>query len=74
MFVRLIGPSDVTADGYFSLNPQPSEAHLLPLAFRTVVAASEALRTLSMRGMPITWLADSLYISATKPRDDPGAR
>jgi SAM-dependent methyltransferase/uncharacterized protein YbaR (Trm112 family) len=73
-FARLIGPSDVTADGYFSLNPQPSEAHMLPLAFRAVVAASETLRTLSMRGMPITWLADSLYVSATKSHNDRGAR
>ena len=73
-FASLIGPSDVTADGYFSLNPQPNEAHMLPMPFRTVVAASETLRTLSMHGMPITWLADSLCVSATKSRDDRGAR
>src|SRR5947207_2635099 len=73
-FARLVGPSDVTADGYFSLNPQPNEAHMLPVPFRAVVAASETLRTLSMHGMPITWLADSLCVSATKSRDDRGAR
>ena len=61
-------------DGYFSLNPQPNEAHMLPVPFRAVVAASETLRTLSMHGMPITWLADSLCVSATKSRDDRGAR
>jgi SAM-dependent methyltransferase len=69
---RLIGPTDVKADGYFSLNPQASEAHMLPWAFRAVIAASEMLRTLSTRGVPVTWIADSLYVTASKPPDNQG--
>lgn len=65
-FAELIGPTQVSADGYFSLNSQQSEAHMLPRRFRWVIAASEMLRRMSMRGLPITWLADSLCMTSVK--------
>jgi SAM-dependent methyltransferase/uncharacterized protein YbaR (Trm112 family) len=65
-FSRLIGPSTVTADGYFSLNPQAAEAHLLPRRYRLVVHASDFVRRLSGRIHVLTYLADSLYVTSTK--------
>ena len=63
-FSELVGPATVSVDGYFSLNPQPAEAHLLPLRFRAIVAASELLRKASRVFPPLLWAADSLYVEA----------
>lgn len=65
-FGELVGPARLSVDGYFSLNPQPAEAHLLPLKFRAIVAASETLRKASAVFPPLLWAADSLYVEATK--------
>ena len=65
-FGELVGPSTLSVDGFFSLNPQPAEAHLLPWKFRAVVAASEVLRKASRVFPPLLWAADSLYVSARK--------
>ena len=67
-FGTLIGPSSLSADGFFNLNPQPSEAHLLPRRYRAVVAVSEALRAASGRAPTLTTFADSIYVTSTKPR------
>ena len=32
-----VGPSELTVDGYFSLNIQPSDLHFLPAKYRAVV-------------------------------------
>jgi SAM-dependent methyltransferase/uncharacterized protein YbaR (Trm112 family) len=66
-FTSLVGPAELSVDGFFSLNPQPAEAHLLPLKFRAVVSASEILRKASRFFPPLLWAADSLYVSARKP-------
>ena len=65
-FGELVGPAELSVDGYFSLNPQPAEAHLLPLKYRAIVATSEALRKASAVFPPLLWAADSLYVEATK--------
>ena len=65
-FTELVGPASLSVDGFFSLNPQPAEAHLLPLKFRAVVAASELLRKASRIFPPLLWAADSLYVRARK--------
>lgn len=62
-----VGPAELSVDGYFSLNPQAAEAHLLPRRFRMVVRASDALRAASRRVPPLLHAADSLYVKATKP-------
>jgi SAM-dependent methyltransferase len=62
----LVGKCRLSVDGFFSLNPQSTEAHLLPLRFRLVVLASDILRTLSKWLPPTKWLADSLYVESKK--------
>ena len=61
-----IGPSEMSVDGYFSLNVQPSDLRLLPAKYRAVVHASEALRKLSYYFPPLVSVADSLYISCRR--------
>jgi SAM-dependent methyltransferase/uncharacterized protein YbaR (Trm112 family) len=63
-FGEAIGPSRLSVDGFFSLNVQPSDLHLLIARYRAVVHASEALRRLSGRIPILAKVADSLYISA----------
>lgn len=65
-FGSLIGPTELAIDGFFSLNPQPAEAHLLPRRFRAVVRVSETLRAAGARAPGLLHLADSVYASARK--------
>lgn len=63
-FTQNIGPSELSVDGYFSLNIQPSDLRLLPGRYRAVVHASEALRAISEKIPILAKVADSLYISS----------
>jgi len=63
-FAESIGPSELSVDGYFSLNVQPSDLHLLIARYRAVVHASEALRRLSGKIPILAKVADSLYVNA----------
>jgi SAM-dependent methyltransferase/uncharacterized protein YbaR (Trm112 family) len=65
-FETVIGPSSLSVDGFFSLNPQISDVELLNFRNRTVVYASEALRRLSNSVGSIKYVADSLYISSSR--------
>lgn len=65
-FTEKIGPARLSVDGYFSLNVQPSDLHLLPMRYRALVRASEALRRLSGSIPPLMKVADSLYVSARR--------
>jgi hypothetical protein len=65
-FSALVGPATLSVDGFFSLNPQPAEAHLLPWRFRAIVRISETLRALSKILPPLAYVADSLYVDARK--------
>jgi SAM-dependent methyltransferase len=58
---RRIGPTELSVDGFFTLNPQPTDLELLPARFRALVRTSEALRRLSGRVPTLTYGADSLY-------------
>jgi SAM-dependent methyltransferase len=62
VFNAMIGPSVVTVDGFFSLNPQAADMPLLPRGARAVVRASEACRHISERVPALIYLADSLYV------------
>ena len=53
-------PSSST-DGFFTLNPQPTDLALLPARYRAVVRASEAMRRVADRVPPLTYAADSVY-------------
>jgi SAM-dependent methyltransferase len=63
---RAIGPTRVFVDGFLTLNAQPADLPLLPRRYRPVVHASEALRRLSERFRPLTYVADSLYASSSR--------
>jgi len=70
-FEDRIGPSRVFADGYFSLNPQLSDARFMPARYRVILQTSEALRKLSGSIPPLAKLADSLYVESS-PATTPG--
>jgi ubiquinone/menaquinone biosynthesis C-methylase UbiE/uncharacterized protein YbaR (Trm112 family) len=61
-----IGPAQISVDGFFSLNAQISDVHLMPPRYRAIVYASEALRKASESVPALTYVADSLYVSARK--------
>jgi len=65
-FTNLIGPSEITADGYFSLNVQPSDLRFLLTRYKMLVYTSEGLRKLSHYVPPLVKAADSLYVSASR--------
>jgi SAM-dependent methyltransferase len=61
-----IGRTTLSADGFFTLNPQARDLDLLPRRYRLVVRASEALRRASSRIPALTALADSLAVRSTR--------
>ena len=65
-FSRLIGPARISVDGYFSLNAQVSDVEFMPPRYRAVVYTSEFLRRLSVHVPALSYLADSLYVNATR--------
>lgn len=65
-FTAGIGPSELSVDGYFSLNVQPNDLHFLPARYRALVHTSEALRRLSGRVPLLAKVADSLYVTARR--------
>ena len=64
VFTRLLGPTMVSVDGFFSLNPQVSDLELLPRRYRAIVRSSEALRRASEQLPFLRYAADSLYVSS----------
>jgi SAM-dependent methyltransferase/uncharacterized protein YbaR (Trm112 family) len=63
-FNSKIGKAQLSVDGFFSLNVQPSDTHLLPARYRAIVNTSEVLRSISEKFPTLAGVADSLYISA----------
>jgi SAM-dependent methyltransferase len=61
-----VGPTELSADGFLTLNPQPTDLALLPRRYRAVVRTSEALRSLSDHAQPFVYAADSLYARSTR--------
>jgi len=65
-FSRLIGPASVSVDGYFSLNAQVSDVAFLPPRYRAIVYTSEWLQRLSVHLPALNYIADSLYVTASR--------
>jgi SAM-dependent methyltransferase/uncharacterized protein YbaR (Trm112 family) len=65
-FTDRIGPSQLSVDGYFSLNVQPSDLRMLLPRYRIVVHASEALRRISAKIPVLANVADSLYVESQR--------
>ncbi len=63
-FTELIGPTTVSADVFFSINPQASDFDLLPWLYRCVVQSSDALRSLCDRAGWLGRFADSVYLQS----------
>ena len=61
-----IGPSELSVDGYFSLNVQASDLRFMPPRYRALVQTSERLRKLSGAIPLLANFADSLYISSQR--------
>jgi SAM-dependent methyltransferase/uncharacterized protein YbaR (Trm112 family) len=59
-----IGPTELSTDGFFTLNPQKRDLDLLPPAFRAVVHVSEALKRLHAP----TTVADSVNVRSVPRR------
>lgn len=62
----LIGPTVLSADGYLTLNSQPSDLDLLPIHSRQIIHLSEALRALSRRIPALIEVADSIFATSVK--------
>lgn len=65
-FTQFVGPTCLTVDGYFGLGIQPDDRAFIPKQFHPVLTASELLRKLSLYFSPLSFVADSLYVSAQK--------
>lgn len=65
-FRSAVGPAQIAVDGYFSLNAQISDVLFLPPKYRAIVRASESLRKISKVFPPVAYVADSLYITASR--------
>ena len=61
-----IGPTSLSTDGFFTLNPQPSDLDLLPPRYRLLVRSSEALRGLTGAVPALTNLADSVVAQSRR--------
>lgn len=65
-FASKIGKAELSVDGFFSLNVQPSDIHLFPARYKVLVLTSEKLRSISAAVPALTRVADSLYVQAQR--------
>lgn len=61
-----VGKTTLSAEGFFTLNPQARDLDLLPRRYRLLVRTSEALRRASARIAVLTNLADSIAVRSTR--------
>jgi SAM-dependent methyltransferase len=67
LFTR-VGPSRVEVDCYFGIGLQRADESLMTRRLKTILAASEWLKSASRRFRPLTWVADSVFIEAARAR------
>lgn len=65
-FEERIGPTDVSAHSFFSLNALPSDLRMLRARHRLVVHASEILKRAAEWAPALSNVADSLYLVSRK--------
>ena len=65
-FARLIGPSELSIDGFFSLDPQLSDLRFFPPSYKAIVYASEMLRRVGAAVPALKLVADSLYVDSVR--------
>lgn|SRR5215813_1150108 len=71
IFDECIGPSKISADGFFTINPQLSDLDILPMRYKLVVLLSEGLRHASALIPGLKYLADSLYFTSSRETPRP---
>jgi hypothetical protein len=62
-----IGPVAFEIDCFFGIGLQASDADLMPPKWKMLLSVSEALRKLERTIPGLAWVADSVYVDATKP-------
>jgi len=65
-FGTALGPASIEVDGFFSLNAQVSDLRFFPWQYKLIVLLSHSLQRLSRQVPALAYLADSLYVSASK--------
>jgi 2-polyprenyl-3-methyl-5-hydroxy-6-metoxy-1,4-benzoquinol methylase/uncharacterized protein YbaR (Trm112 family) len=63
-----IGPTELTTDGFLTLNPQASDLDLLPGHLRLLVRGSELMRRASGRVGALSTIADSVNVKSVPRR------
>ncbi len=63
-----IGPTQLTTDGFLTLNPQASDLDLLPAHLRLLVRGSELLRRASGKVGALSTVADSVNVKSVPRR------
>lgn len=66
-----IGPVHFEIDCFFGIGLQPSDADLMPVKWKMLLAASETLRRLERIIPGLARLADSVYVVARKANETP---
>jgi len=66
LFSSYVGLTDITVDCFFGIGLQYSDLRLMPMTHKAVILTSELLRKVSDVARPITYLADSVYVSSVK--------
>lgn len=67
-FSQIVGPSQLTVDGFFGLGIQPSDWPMLSMKARVVILVSETMRFLTNLFPFLMTFADSLYVFSSKER------
>jgi len=65
-FSSVLGNAELSVDGYFSLNPQIADIRFMPRKYRAILRTSEWLRRASESFHPLTYVADSLYVTSNQ--------
>lgn len=71
LFSSNIGPTTFSVDCFFGIGLQFSDLHLMSLSLKVTVLLSEFLALASRVFWPLTWVADSVYVSSVKRRAVP---
>ena len=73
-FADLLGPTTLSADGFFSLNAQRSDADLLRPFAATVIRVSDLLCRVAAKVPDLAFLADSVWLDAIKSNEPLASR
>ena len=66
LFSTHVGQTRVSVDCFFGIGLQYSDLRLMPPTHKAAIILSELLRKASRFAYPITYLADSVYVSSVK--------